>query len=564
MGAPTKTKGASVTLSRHTGSGGLPVDGGQDKRAAGKQAAGKLQRTRRNRRRVKEHPCPKQHHKQHHRLLAPVVQASPFNDSATCRRGDSLFQQTLPFPSLIRRNRPHDDSGMLRTRQSLESGPGAPPKSGIHPTSPRGSKISHEDSTFSESVGGPSPVLTAAGRPHSGNDDNNNSNNDYHVHDQKQEAIRRGLEELLARPPPSFDYVATEDGEGECRQGSLLQRGGGDATSRSLPELFLPRAGDRGNVDNSNPGIKPGHHKERRRGSRSSSSVASTPTSTKDKRRVKKPTRSQSGGLLRPASLAVGSAAAFGQRDSTASAGPGRTQGTTAAASFTGKDAVLLEQAFAFAERVVTEEGEEETMGQQARLGDEGRTRPGRDRRGPSAGPPFREDRHHRERFTRSSGASVMSGGSGGGVTRGSIAGAGRIEVEDWVRGLQGPSSQKRLSTYHQQSERSINQAPSDGSDWASRGREGKKGGRRGITVTGSRKQQGAEHGALRFDRRRETKESKKMMATAELVERFAAGTGVAELRAELEASQASMKRSAEAIEQVASRWHQQRSLSTL
>ncbi|CAM9200606.1 unnamed protein product, partial [Ectocarpus sp. 12 AP-2014] len=215
----------------------------------------------------------------------------------------------------------------------------------------------------------------------------------------------------------------------------------------------------------------------------------------------------------------VGSAAAFDQRDSAASAGPGRTQGTTAAASFTGKDAVLLEQAFAFAERVATEEGEEETMGQQARLGGEGRRRPGRDRRGPAAGLPFREGRHRQERFTRSSGASVMSGGgSGGDMTRGLIAGAGRIEVEDWVRGLQGPSSQKRQSTYHQQSERSINQAPSDGSDWTSRGREG-KGGRRGITVTGSRKQQGAEPGALRFDRRRETKESKKMMATAELVE---------------------------------------------
>ncbi|CAM9200531.1 unnamed protein product, partial [Ectocarpus sp. 12 AP-2014] len=173
------------------------VDGGQDKRAAGK-----LQRTRRNRRRVKERPCPKQHHKQHYRLPAPVP-ASLFNDSATCRRGDSLCQRALPFPSLIRHSsRPHDDSGMLRTRQPLESGPGAPPKGGIHPTSPRSSKTSHEDSTCSESVGGPSPVLTAAERPHSGNDNNNSSSNDYHVHDQEQEAIRRGLEELLARPPP--------------------------------------------------------------------------------------------------------------------------------------------------------------------------------------------------------------------------------------------------------------------------------------------------------------------------------------------------------------------------
>lgn len=565
MGAPTK--GTSATLSRHTGSGGVLVDSGQGKTTASKQqVVGKLQRTRRNRRRVKEYPCPKQHHKQYHRLLAPVP-ASPFNDSATCRRGDSLYQQTPPLPSLIRRNRPPDDSDMLRTRQSLASGLGAPPTGGIHPTSPRSSKVCHDDGILSESLGGPSPVLTAAGRPHSEN--NNNSSNDRHVHDQEQEAMRKGLEELLARPPPSFDYVATEDDEGDCRQGSLLQRGGGDAASRSLPELFLSRAGNRGNVDNSNAGGKPGQHKERRRGSRSSnsSSVASTLTSTKDKRRAKKPTRSQSGGLLRPApSLAVGSTAAFGHRDSAASAGAGRTQGTTTiAASFTGKDAVLLEQAFAFAERVATEEeGEEETMGRQAPLGSEGRRRPGRDRRGPAAGLPLREDRHHRERFTRSSGASVMSGGSGGNTSRGSISGAGRIEVEDWVRGLQGPSSQKRQPTSHQQSQRSINQAPSDGSGLASRGREGKIGGRRGITVTGSRKQQDAEPGALRFDRRRETRETKKMMATAELVERFAAGTGVAELRAELEASQASMKRSAEAIEQVASRGHQQRSLSTL
>lgn len=43
---------------------------------------------------------------------------------------------------------------------------------------------------------------------------------------------------------------------------------------------------------------------------------------------------------------------------------------------------------------------------------------------------------------------------------------------------------------------------------------------------------------------------------TAQLVERFQTGAGIAELRAELENSQASMRRSAEAIKQAASRWH--------
>lgn len=54
----------------------------------------------------------------------------------------------------------------------------------------------------------------------------------------------------------------------------------------------------------------------------------------------------------------------------------------------------------------------------------------------------------------------------------------------------------------------------------------------------------------------REGEKEANVTTTAQLVEHFQRGAGIAELRAELENSQASMRRSAEAIKQAASRWH--------
>ena len=137
--------------------------------------------------------------------------------------------------------------------------------------------------------------------------------------------------------------------------------------------------------------------------------------------------------------------------------------------------------------------------------------------------------------------------------------------MEDWVRGIADSSpqalSQRQLK--HQQSSTSINQAPNHHDDPpGAAGREQQARARRrgkltvGLGKKGARRE---EAGTLRFDRRRETEGKKRAAATVELVERFANGTGVSELKAELEESQAAMRRSAEAFQQVASQWHQQR-----
>lgn len=49
--------------------------------------------------------------------------------------------------------------------------------------------------------------------------------------------------------------------------------------------------------------------------------------------------------------------------------------------------------------------------------------------------------------------------------------------------------------------------------------------------------------------------EEKKAFTTAEMVKRFETGAGVEELRTELEASQASMRRSRHAIEEATGQW---------
>lgn len=386
---------------------------------------------------------------------------------------------------------------------------------------------------------------------------NNGESCDSHVNDQEQLEIRRGLEDLLARPPPSFD-CRVPDNSGSQHRDYPLQLAGHNAASSSLPELFLSRTGDRA---------------EERRCS-SESMAGSALKNTGEGRWTSKPTRSQSGGHLRPApcstvaSASRGAPASFSRRGGAASAGAGPTNSTTAvAASFKGLDAVLLEQAFAFAERVAREE---EAGGQDGATGRREGRRLRRDGGGSGAELQLHGcEKGGRLRRTRSSGSSVAFE-TGGGVSGGSGAGGSRIEVEDWVRGLAGSSlhgslSQRQLN--HQQSSRSINQANVNNTI---SGLSGGVGGghqarvsRRGKLTVGLRKKQDAEEmgNKWRFDRRREKEGKKRATATAELVQQFESGTGVAALRAELEASQASMRRSTEAIEQVASGWHQGRSM---
>ncbi|CAM9373641.1 unnamed protein product, partial [Pylaiella littoralis] len=156
---------------------------------------------------------------------------------------------------------------------------------------------------------------------------------------------------------------------------------------------------------------------ERRCSSESMVGATVKSTSVGEGRRTKKPTRSQSGGHLRhaPCSTVANAgrgteAATFSRRGGAASAVTVPTKGPTKVlASFKGSDAVLLEQAFAFAERVAREEegavqdgyntGRRE--GQRLRRDSGGS---GADLRQPHGG----EKKGGRLRRTRSSGSSVI------------------------------------------------------------------------------------------------------------------------------------------------------------
>lgn len=393
---------------------------------------------------------------------------------------------------------------------------------------------------------------------------------DGHLKDD-HEVLRRGLDDLLARPPPTFDYVEPDGGENQ-HQDSPLQQGGGSTTSRSLPELFLSRGASRPDGSGEDEGEyltrrRTSHHGEESQRSRTTHPEVTSNMTASERRRANKPTRSQSGGLFRPAPCSsVGSArggiapAFFGRQCSIASARTcSASKNATVAASFKGKDAVLLDQAFAFAEAVAREE-ETEMEGKSARGG----RKLGRGGGGSAARlPPHRGGDGGRLRRTRSSGSSVMFS-SGGDIGGSRVEDGRRIEVEDWVRGLTHQSTPVQSEQHkHRQSAISINQASTKSFDRAGGLEKGLRetANRRRKLVVSNRRKQEAEAGALRFDRRREKEESKKAAETAELVKRFEEGTGVAALRAELEASRASMRRSAEAIEQVASRWHQHRTM---
>lgn len=383
------------------------------------------------------------------------------------------------------------------------------------------------------------------------------------VNDQEEQVIRRGLEDLLARPPPSFDYMIPPDSHGSRDRDTPLHGEQDTPASGTLPELFLSRAGHR---NSSGSEVTPARgerrrgkpaEEEQRRGSGGNMAAGHT-VKTATNRRTK-PTRSQSGGHLRSSNNRNGAAAVSG-REKASSAGAGPTKHTTAASMcFGGVDAALLEEAFAFAERSAREE--EEAERQESLAPREGR-KPRRDGRGLGGvgSQLHRGEKGGRLRRTSSSGGEVVAGGVGAG---------GRIEVEDWVRGLPGSSpqlSQRQLK--HQQSASSINQAPhhssSDRPGGGAEREQQARARRRGNKLkVGLRKIKGAreEAGTLRFDRRREAEGEKRATATVELVERFEKGTGVSALRAELEESQAAMRRSAEAFQQVASQWHQHQRL---
>eukprot|EP00903_Cladosiphon_okamuranus_P006416 g6280.t1 len=468
--------------------------------------------------------------------------------SISCQDGQHLRsgERVQEFADLIWRHT--EDHGGEGTGESAATptcvgtpsqvdGLGAPVTNDFFPTSPRSSMHSAPTMPAQEV-----PVPSSVG-------DRGISHRS--VYDQEQQEIRRGLEDLLARPPPSFDYMMP-DRHGRHDRDSPLHRARDIPASGTLPELLLPRSGHRnGSGSEVTPALDEVRRKHSREGQRrGSGSTAAGPTvkSSTTSRRMK-PTRSQSGGHLRPGE-STGGATAVRCRESASSAGAGPSKHTTAVKAFEGADAVLLEEAFAFAERSAKEE--EEAERQESLAPREGR-KPRRGGRGLDlVVQPHRGEKGGPIRRTSGNGGQVAGVGAGG-----------RIEVEDWVRGLPGSSpqalSQRQLK--HQQSASSINQAPHHGDRPGAAGREQQaRGRRRGkLTVGIGKKEAREEAGTLRFDRRRETEEKKRATATVELVERFENGTGVSELRAELEESQAAMRRSAEAFQQVASQWRQQR-----
>lgn len=528
MGVPTN--GASVEFSSHITSIGFPSSGGKDATPSARDPAlnrgnkkktSKLCRSRRlPGRATKKHfqRSPHQHGHQQQPALGPVSDIPSLHHSTS-----------LPFLAHSGRSNRHDMQGT----PSHVDGLGAPTESDFCSASPHGPVQSASTKPIPQ-VPVPSSVV----------DDYESSHGSEN--DEEQQVIRRGLEDLLARPPPSFDYMIP-DNHGSYDRDSPLHRERGIPASGALPELFLSRAGHRngGGGNKFTPARDEISAKlsqeEQRRGS------GSTTKNTANRRT--KPTRSQSGGHLRPSNSS--GAASFRGRESASSAGGGPTKHTAAAKPFQGADAALLEEAFAFAERSAMEE--EDAARQENLAPREGR-KSRRDGRGLGVGlQPHRGDRGGRLRRTSSSGGEVAGVGAGG-----------RIEVEDWVRGLPGSSpqalSQRQLK--HQQSASSINQASYHQGD-----RPGEAGGgqqarvrRRGkLTVSVRKKESREEEGTLRFDRRREKEGMKRATATLELVERFENGTGVSALRAELEESQAAMRKSTEAFQQVASQWHQQR-----
>lgn len=567
MGVPAK--GANVELTRSTSCGGLPpgrdrdttllsTAGVRENKAKGSVAAvAKLKRGRPSRGVKQQH---KQHEdarqlQQHQRTLIPATGGSP----------DGSSQQVPTFPFLVHRQHSGRESTMrqnpahvVRERNTMPEGGVRCPHNLTKNQGGGGGNVNSFEMWSHESTA----PTKAQGVPR---------NHDRHVNDE-QEVIRRRLDDLLSRPPPSFDYVEANGGERQ-HVDSLLHQEGDSTTSRSLPELFLSRAENR---DDGSGGDEGGcstrrgnaHQQEELQRSRTSNAAVTSNITASARRRANKPTRSQSGGLFRRAPCSSvggasrGVATTFGRQDSNVSAaGTSVSRNAKVAASFKGEDAALLDQAFAFAETVAREEEAEIEV----RLGRGGR-RLGRGAGGSAARLPLhRGGDGGRLRRTRSSGSSVVL--RSGGAIEGSRLEGGRVDVEDWVRGLSqsSPVPSEQLKP-HQSANSSINQASTKTRDKGEGGLEmghRETAGRRRKLVVGSRTRQEAESGALRFDRRREKEESKKAEETAELVKRFEEGTTVAALRAELEASRASTRRSAEAIEQVASRWHQQRSMAT-
>lgn len=523
MGAPLT--GASVDFFSHIIGSEIPSSGGKDATPLARdpvlnrrnqKQTGKLSRSRRlpGRATKKHHSqrSPHQHRHQQHTALRPVSDVPPLHRKST----------SLPFLAHSLRSN-HDMQGT----PLQEDGLAEPTTSDIFAASPRSSMHSASTKAVPHVPGGSS---------------GGECESDHGSVDQEHQVIRRGLEDLLARPPPSFDYMISDD-HGSHDRDSPLHRERDIPASGTLPELFLSRAGHRnGGGSEVTPALEETTAKSSLEKQRWGSSTTAGPS------RRTKPTRSQSGGHLRSSNSS--GVLAFRGRGSASSAGAGRTKHTTAAEPFEGADAVLLEEAFAFAER----SAKEEEADRQGSLAPRGCSKLRRERRALGMGLQLhRGENGGRLRRTSSSGGEAAGVGTGG-----------RIEVEDWVRGLPGSSpqglSQRQLK--HQQSTSSINQAPHHHGDLTrGAGREQQpRARRRGkLTVAVRNKEAREGEGTLRFDRRRETEGKKRATATVELVERFETGTGVSALRAELEESQAAMRKSAEAFQQVASQWHQQR-----
>lgn len=548
MGVPTK--GESIELSRDVACSGSASSGGVDGAVSSKdrpsvvreidKQTGKLSRIRRPRRRTKSQHQQQPHKHWHHQKKAIL----PVADKVVT---DPYLQHTPSLPSLVPSG--HHPQRDMERNPSRRRGPSTANKDeGSQP--PMHGSMDGNGSGYSASGYDISQVPAAPPK------EINGESNDF-VNDQEQQLIRKGLEDLLARPPPSLDCVAPDKAL-RPDLNPFLQRKGDIPPSSSLPELFLSRIGHHhgggsargdGVPTRDSSGNAALHEGELRGGS--NNTARATLKSTATSRRTKKPTRSQSGGLPRPANSGGGATGALSRRRGSAfsaGAGPAKTA-TAAASSFTGEDAALLEQAFAFAERSAREEEALKKECQTQR----------RQGTGSDAGVDL-------QLHPAGKGGRLRRAKSGGGDVAGVGAG-GKIEAEDWVRGLTRSSPRTLSQRRHliDQHSASINQAPA-GVEPSEAGGMGAghqaRVGRRGKLAVGLRKKREAEEaGALKFDRRREKEGKARAAATAELVERFESGSGVAALKAELEKSQAAMRRSAEAFEQVASRWHHQRSM---
>lgn len=381
-----------------------------------------------------------------------------------------------------------------------------------------------------------------------------------------------GVDDFLAHPTPSLDEMLPRSNRDLCRPTEQRMKDDGRSTfgnDKQLPTLSVLRSN--GNVnDDPDPNRDELNNPFRSEGSQwarapfADTCLSGSGTKKKQHRRSKGPSRSQSVQTIRVTPRPSPSdcrKSAVRARDLTKRPKNSKSNHTTV---YEGVDAVLLQEAFLCADRTVRD-GEKE--------------RDGHRRRRPRGGSPVP---YHQQssclRHTKSShffATEIRRAGRAGG--RKVKSEELRIEVEDWLRGLPTSSLQtqefgfkprKKQGRRHERSQdlHAVNPEKELSLRHVLKHRPGAErqallSGRRNDsnTFAGCARPELDEGTKLRFDQRHEKEEYKRASTTADLVERFQSGAGLEMLRAELESSQAAMRRSTQAIEQVASRWHQPR-----